>query len=145
MSNQRDFGCLFDSPTKRYNPRHTTTEAACAVKGSGGETQYAILLTGIVARKTRIFCAGIPSRSGCTAWYMPGSACRPSVVAINVQRLQSFPICNLIECVNFYLSIIVLIKARIEIEIRNECSKAILVIQQGNKQVKKYKSKNSNS
>ena len=41
MSNKRDFGCLFDSPTKRYNPRHTTTEAACAVKGSGGETQYA--------------------------------------------------------------------------------------------------------
>ena len=70
MSNKIDFGCLFDSPTKRYNPRHTTTEAACAVKGSGGETQYAILLTGIVARKTRIFCAGIPSRSGCTAWYI---------------------------------------------------------------------------
>ena len=29
----------------------------------------------VVARKTRIFCAGT-SRSGCTAWYMPGSACR---------------------------------------------------------------------
>ena len=41
MSNKIDFGCLFDSPTKRYNPRHTTTEAACAAKGSGGETQYA--------------------------------------------------------------------------------------------------------
>ena len=64
MNSQRVTNINFNSPLVT-KPQVVGIEIELSEKCRLGEM--------VVARKTRIFCAGT-SRSGCTAWYMPGSA-----------------------------------------------------------------------